>query len=46
MEAELKNAKGESVGKLELQEKIFGTKPSREFLHEFVTIYDTNPPRT
>ena len=42
MQAELKNVKGESVGQLELQDKIFGTKPSREFLHEFVTIYETN----
>jgi large subunit ribosomal protein L4 len=42
MQAQLMNAKGEEVGKLELQEKIFGVKPRREFLHEFVTIYEAN----
>ncbi|MBI3551940.1 MAG: 50S ribosomal protein L4 [Elusimicrobia bacterium] len=42
MQAQLKNIKGEEVGSVELQDKIFGIKPVPEFLHEFVTIYETN----
>ena len=42
MEAQLLNVKGEKVGKLDLKEEIFGLKVSREFLHEFVTIYRAN----
>jgi large subunit ribosomal protein L4 len=37
--------KGEEVGKLELKDAIFGLKVSREFLHEYVTIYETNQRR-
>ena len=42
MEAELLNAKGEKVGKVELKEGVFGIKPSKEFLHEYVTIHLAN----
>ncbi|MDE2039741.1 MAG: 50S ribosomal protein L4 [Elusimicrobia bacterium] len=42
MEAELLNAKGEAVGKVELKESVFGKKPSGQFLHEYVTIYLAN----
>ncbi|MBI5629613.1 MAG: 50S ribosomal protein L4 [Elusimicrobia bacterium] len=36
------NVKGEEVGKIELKEVLFGQKPSREFLHEYVTVYRAN----
>lgn len=42
MQAELWNAKGENVGKLELKDELFGQKVSREFLHEYVTAYLAN----
>lgn len=42
MEAELLNSKGEKVGKVELKDAVFGMRPSKEFLHEFVTIYLAN----
>ena len=42
MQAELLNVKGEKVGKVELKEAVFGMKVSKEFLHEFVTIYRAN----
>jgi len=42
MEATVLNVKGEKVGKVELKEAVFGKKPSKEFLHEFVTIYLAN----
>lgn len=42
MEAKLLNVKGENVGMLDLKEEIFGLKVSKEFLHEYVTIYLNN----
>jgi large subunit ribosomal protein L4 len=42
MEAQLLNTKGEKVGKVDLKEAVFGLKPSKEFLHEYVTIYLAN----
>ncbi len=42
MEAQLLNAQGKEVGKVELQEKVFGLKPSKSFLHEYVTVYLNN----
>ena len=42
MQAQLLNAKGEEVGKVELQEAIFAQKASKEFLHEYVTVYEAN----
>lgn len=42
MEAKLLNQKGEGVGAVELNEGVFGVKPSKEFLHEFVTIFRAN----
>ena len=42
MEAQLINVKGEKVGKVDLNEAVFGLKPSKEFLHEFVTIHLAN----
>jgi large subunit ribosomal protein L4 len=42
MEAQLLNTKGEKVGKVDLKEAVFGKKPSKEFLHEYVTIYLAN----
>lgn len=42
MQAQLKNIKGEEVGTLDLQDKIFGEKPQKSFLHEYVTVYLAN----
>jgi len=42
MEAQLLNTKGEKVGKVDLKDAVFGLKPSKEFLHEYVTIYLAN----
>jgi large subunit ribosomal protein L4 len=42
MQADLMNAKGENVGKIDLKEDLFGAKVSKEFLHEYVTIYLAN----
>jgi large subunit ribosomal protein L4 len=42
MQTELLNVKGEKVGKVELKEAVFGIKPSKEFLHEYVTIHLAN----
>jgi len=42
MQAELLNAKGDKVGKVELKDELFGAKPSKEFLHEYVTVYLAN----
>jgi len=42
MEAQVLNVKGEKVGKVDLQDNVFGQKPSKEFLHEYVTIYLAN----
>jgi len=42
MQAELLNVKGEKVGKIELKDTVFGLKPSKELLHEYVTIHLAN----
>ena len=42
MEAKVLDVSGKEVGKCELPESIFGHKPSRTFLHEYVTIYLAN----
>jgi large subunit ribosomal protein L4 len=42
MQSKLLNAKGEEVGQVDLKEEIFGVKPRKEFLHEYVTVYMTN----
>ena len=42
MQAQLLDAKGKEVGKLDLQDKIFGEKPQKSFLHEYVTVYLAN----
>lgn len=45
MEAQLLNNKGVAVGKVELRDAIFGCRPSREFLHEFVVKHMANQRR-
>lgn len=42
MEAKILDVEGKEVGKAALPEAVFGHKPSRKFLHEFVTIYLAN----
>lgn len=42
METSVLNVSGESVGKVALEDKIFGLKPRKEFLHEYTTIYLAN----
>ncbi len=42
MQADLLNAKGEKAGTVELKAEIFGLKPSKGFLHEYVTMYLAN----
>lgn len=42
MQAELLNVKGEKAGQIDLQDKIFGEKPQKTFLHEYVTVYLAN----
>ena len=42
MEAKVLDVEGKEVGKLELSENIFGHKPSKRFLHEYVTVYLSN----
>jgi len=42
MEAKVLDISGKETGKVELPENIFGHKPSRRFLHEFVTVYLAN----
>lgn len=42
MEAKILNIKGESVGNVALDEKLFGLKVSKQFLHEYVTVYLAN----
>jgi large subunit ribosomal protein L4 len=42
MEAKVLDVSGKEVGAVALPEKIFGHKPSRRFLHEFVTVYLAN----
>jgi large subunit ribosomal protein L4 len=42
MQAQLLDVKGKEVGKVDLKENVFGLKPSKEFLHEFVTVFLAN----
>src|SRR5258708_3863977 len=42
METSVLNQKGESIGKVELPENIFGLKPAPHLLHEAVTAYLAN----
>jgi large subunit ribosomal protein L4 len=42
MDAKILDVSGKEVGKVALPENIFGHKPSRSFLHEFVTVYLAN----
>jgi large subunit ribosomal protein L4 len=42
MQAQLLNTQGKEVGTVDLQEKVFGLKPSKSFLHEYVTVYLNN----
>jgi large subunit ribosomal protein L4 len=42
MEAKVIDVSGKEVAKCELPEAIFGHKPSRTFLHEYVTVYLAN----
>lgn len=45
MEAQLINLKGEEIGKVQLKEALFASKPRPQFLHEFVTVYEANQRR-
>ena len=42
MDAKVLDVSGKEVGQVALPEKIFGHKPSKQFLHEFVTVYLAN----
>ena len=42
MEAKVLDVEGKEVGTVALAENIFGHKPSRQFLHEYVTVYLSN----
>ena len=42
MEAKIIDVDGKETGKIALPEAVFGHKPSRRFLHEFVTVYLAN----
>ena len=42
MQAPLLNMKGESVGQVDLKDTLVEINPSKEFLHEYVTIYLAN----
>src|ERR1700757_291777 len=42
MEAKVLDASGKEVGQCALPEALFGHKPSRQFLHEYVTVYLAN----
>ncbi|MBI3547723.1 MAG: 50S ribosomal protein L4 [Elusimicrobia bacterium] len=42
MELKVQNMKGEEVGKLKLPAEVFEAKPLRTFLHEVVTVFQTN----
>jgi large subunit ribosomal protein L4 len=42
MDAKIIDADGKETGTVALPENIFGHKPSRRFLHEFVTVYLAN----
>lgn len=45
MEAKILDVEGKEVGKAALPEAVFGHKPSKRFLHEFVTVYLANQRR-
>ena len=45
MDAKIIDVSGKEVGTVVLPENVFGHKPSRRFLHEFVTIYLANQRR-
>jgi len=45
MEAKVLDVNGKEIGKADLPEAVFGHKPSRRFLHEFVTVYLANQRR-
>ncbi len=45
MEAKILDVEGKEIGKAALPETVFGIKPSKRFLHEFVTIYLANQRR-
>lgn len=45
MKTKVLNVKGEEVGAVDLPEKVFSVKPSRELLHEVTTIYLQNQRR-
>ncbi len=42
MDAKILDVSGKEVGQVALPEKIFGHKPSKRFLHEYVTVYLAN----
>ena len=42
MDAKIIDVSGKEVGSVALSEQIFGHKPSKRFLHEFVTVYLAN----
>jgi large subunit ribosomal protein L4 len=42
MDAKVLDVSGKEVGQVSLPENIFGHKPSRELLHEYVTVYLAN----
>ena len=42
MDAKVLDVNGKEVGQFALPENIFGHKPSRRFLHEFITVYLAN----
>ena len=42
MDAKILDVSGQEVGQCELPDSIFGRKPSRTFLHEYVTVYLAN----
>ncbi len=42
MDAKVLDVSGKEVGQCELPDSIFGRKPSRAFLHEYVTVYLAN----
>jgi len=42
MDAKILDVSGKEVGNVALPENIFGHKPSKRFLHEFVTVYLAN----
>ena len=42
LESPVLNMEGKSEGKVSLRGEIFGLEPSREFLHEFVSVYSAN----